>query len=112
MRYLLILVARLLFRQGYFPMGMALLHRISNRTQSYFWAFEVGYFAIARGENRLADAAFEKAEQLAAVSDVKFDRYAPGMPPPRSPNFLQLLPEFAVQIAQWFRWRLATGDFR
>jgi hypothetical protein len=108
---LLLLVARLLLRQGYQMLGVALLRRICNRTSSYFWALEVGYFAVMNKENQLAEIAFERAGNLAAVSSVKLDQYAPAMPPPRSPGLLQLLPDVAVKISQAFTWRIKTGDF-
>lgn len=109
---LLLLAARLLLRQGYQVEGTSLLRRICNRTTSYFWALEVGYFAVAHQELQLAETAFEKARRLAAESDVTLDRYTPSMPPPRSPGLLQLLPDAATKISEAFLRRLAATEFR
>jgi hypothetical protein len=106
---LLLLAARLCLHQGYRSYGIALLCRICNRTVSYFWAFEVGYFAVANKEKQLAEIAFDKAGRLAASSEIKLNQYAPDMPPPRAMNLLQLLPQTAVQISLQFCWRIANG---
>jgi hypothetical protein len=67
---LLLLIARLLLRQGEYTTGIALLRRICSRTSSYFWALEAGYFAVANNEPQLARIAFEGAGRLAAQSSV------------------------------------------
>jgi hypothetical protein len=105
---LLLLVARLLLWQGFELDGMALLRRICNKTASYFWALEVGYFAAANGEKGLAAFAFEKAARLAAGSSIKLDQYAHGLPPSRSSDLLQLLPATALQISDGLLHLLAT----
>lgn len=107
---LLLLVARLCLRQGYRSDGIALLRTICNRTVSYFWAFEVGYFAVANKERQLAETAFDKAGRLAANSEIKLDQYAPDMPSPRTSTLLQLLPLTAVQISLRFCSRITSGD--
>lgn len=107
---LLLLVARLLLRQGYLTKGTDLLRKISDRTKSYFWALEVGFFAANAQSYGLAENAFERAERLANLSDVALDRYTCDMPPPRSQGLLQLLPASAARIARHFVHRIQTGQ--
>lgn len=82
-----LLLARILRRQGHVDHAIQAIERVCARTQSYFWALEAGRIAADDRAYDLAHAAFELAEKLAVLSDVRLDRYTPGMPRarPKSP---------------------------
>jgi hypothetical protein len=100
---LLLLVARILLRQGHKEMAVSVLKRISESSNSYFWMLEVGRVAAFAGFYELAEHAFSQAGILAKQSDVRLNRYADGkMPPPHSKRILQLLPKQALAAARQF----------
>jgi hypothetical protein len=101
-----ILLARILRRQGHRHLAMQAVERVRARTQSYFWALEAGRMAADERAYDLAHSAFESAEKLAVLSEVRLDRYTPGMPPARAGGHtLQLLPATAQRAAKAFACR-------
>jgi hypothetical protein len=101
-----LLVARLLLRQRQRQLATGILTRVHGESSSYFWALEAGRIAIEAGLHDVALAAFGAAGAYAGRSDVALDRYNRGMPPPRSPVALQLLPARARRAARIFSRRV------
>jgi len=97
-----LLVARLLLRQRQRQLAAAVLTKVHGETSSYFWALEAGRIAIEAGLHDVALSAFGAAGVYAGRSEIALDSYTRGMPPPRSPVALQLLPARAKRAARIF----------
>jgi hypothetical protein len=103
---LLLLVARLLLRQRQQDLAAGILQKLYEQTQSYFWLMEAGRVAAVAGLYGFAELSFTRAGMLAKRSDVALDRFVKDMPPPRSPQILQLLPQPAARAARLFARRV------
>ncbi len=106
---LVLLVARLLLRQKWHDLAAGVLQRLYKQSQSYFWLIEAGRIAVLAGLNEFAKRSFTRAAELAKASDIRLDRFVVDMPPPRSPQILQLLPQPAARAARLFTRRVSQG---
>jgi hypothetical protein len=66
---------------------------------------EAGRIAALAGLYEFAELSFTRAATLAKRSDIVLDHFISDMPPPRSPQILQLLPQPAARTARLFARR-------